>query len=434
VPGDDWTGVVDGVERLKALMARCLHADPSRRPSMDDFLAELDAIRSPSLVSDGGYGGVPDGGYGTVIGSGAGGAPMTSPPRPAGTPALVPAPAVAAATPASTAAAGSASTRPGAATQPADVVDMSEALAAMDALHIASDVADRVCDEMVLAAAEAGHVSGAQFLQIVIDEGVKSALAMRLREKLRITSVVPPRKVRCDAAPCAAATTSVSCRVVGGGAACCRGACHSPSANAGGGECPCLCVFVGLSSVWIIMRCHSSLVVICYGVVWCQTAVSSAGIRLADSMKGEDSRAIETAGLMSMSNGVAVSRDGPTVLVADQRGSSHAIHEFRVADGSLVRVIGGPGEGPLRLHAPYQVWIAHVFVADYYNNRVQVLTPRLDFHAFAGVGQLHTPTGVCADDAVVVVSEWGAHRISVFNRGDGALLRRFGARGSGEAA
>jgi hypothetical protein len=72
---------------------------------------------------------------------------------------------------------------------------MSEALATMDALHIASDVADRVCDEMVLAAAEAGHVTGAQFLQIVIDEGVKSALAMRLREKLRITSVVPPRKV-----------------------------------------------------------------------------------------------------------------------------------------------------------------------------------------------------------------------------------------------
>jgi serine/threonine protein kinase len=32
VPGDDWTGVVDGVERLKALMSRCLHADPSRRP------------------------------------------------------------------------------------------------------------------------------------------------------------------------------------------------------------------------------------------------------------------------------------------------------------------------------------------------------------------------------------------------------------------
>ncbi len=80
----------------------------------------------------------------------------------------------------------------------ADVVDMSQALAAMDALHIASDVADRVCDEMVAAAAEVGHVTGARFLQIVVDEGFKSALAMRLRESLRITSVVPPRRVRCD--------------------------------------------------------------------------------------------------------------------------------------------------------------------------------------------------------------------------------------------
>jgi hypothetical protein len=73
---------------------------------------------------------------------------------------------------------------------------MSQALAAMEALHIATDVLDRVCDEMVVAAAAAGHVSGIQFLQIVVDEGIKSALAMKLREKLRIASVVPPRRVR----------------------------------------------------------------------------------------------------------------------------------------------------------------------------------------------------------------------------------------------
>jgi hypothetical protein len=74
---------------------------------------------------------------------------------------------------------------------------MSQALAAMEALHIAADVADRVCDEMVLAAAEEGHVTGGQFLQVVVDEGIKAAIAMKLREKLRIVSVVPPRKVRC---------------------------------------------------------------------------------------------------------------------------------------------------------------------------------------------------------------------------------------------
>jgi DNA-binding beta-propeller fold protein YncE len=60
-----------------------------------------------------------------------------------------------------------------------------------------------------------------------------------------------------------------------------------------------------------------------------------------------------------------------------------------------------------------------------------VLTPHLDFHCFIGVGQLRFPFGVCANDSVVVVSE-EAHRISVFNRRDGAFLRRFGSEGSGD--
>jgi DNA-binding beta-propeller fold protein YncE len=97
-------------------------------------------------------------------------------------------------------------------------------------------------------------------------------------------------------------------------------------------------------------------------------------------------------------------------------------------------VVGGAGDGPLQFKNPYGLSVApdnHVFVADHGNNRVQVLTPRLDFHCCVGVGQLSHPLGVCANDAVVVVSETDAHRISVFSRGDGTLLRRFGSRGSG---
>ncbi len=132
--------------------------------------------------------------------------------------------------------------------------------------------------------------------------------------------------------------------------------------------------------------------------------------------------------MKSFSNGVAVSRDGSTLLVADENGGSHAIHEFRVADGSRLRVIGGAGNGPLQFKNPLQVWVAsddHVFVADGGNDRVQVLTPTLAFDGFVGVGRLSGPSGVCANDAIIVVSEAGAHRISVFKRGDGAVLRRF---------
>jgi DNA-binding beta-propeller fold protein YncE len=137
----------------------------------------------------------------------------------------------------------------------------------------------------------------------------------------------------------------------------------------------------------------------------------------------------------SWSNGVAVSRDGSTLLVSDNDGGSHAVQVFRVADGSRLRVIGGEGVGPLQFKNPYQVWVASddfVFVAEAGNHRVQVLTPHLDFHAFVGVGQLRGPAGVCADDDVVMVSEFDAHRIGVFNRCDGALLRRFGSQGNAD--
>jgi DNA-binding beta-propeller fold protein YncE len=168
-----------------------------------------------------------------------------------------------------------------------------------------------------------------------------------------------------------------------------------------------------------------------------------ARARLADDFRAKKGRVIATAGLKSRSNGVAVSRDGSTLLVSDEDGGSHAIHEFRVADGSPLWVIGkkgwlggrGAGDEPLQFKSPRQVWVASddfVFVADYGNHRVQVLTPHLDFHGFVGVGQLERPSGVCADDDVVAVSEANAHRISVFRRGDGALLRRFGSEGSGD--
>jgi DNA-binding beta-propeller fold protein YncE len=167
----------------------------------------------------------------------------------------------------------------------------------------------------------------------------------------------------------------------------------------------------------------------------CLFVCRQARVRLADGFRGEESRVIETRGVKSSSNGVAVSRDGATLLMSDGDVRSHAIHEFRVSDGLRLRGIGSKGDGPLQFKDPYQVWIApdnHVFVAEYGNDRVQVLTPNLDFHGFVGVGQLSGPSGVCADDAVVVVSEYNAHRVSVFSRRDGALLRHLGCEGDGD--
>jgi DNA-binding beta-propeller fold protein YncE len=156
---------------------------------------------------------------------------------------------------------------------------------------------------------------------------------------------------------------------------------------------------------------------------------------LGGSLRGVVSRVIDTPWVNSGYNGIAVSRDGCTLLVTDYLGASHAIQEFDVMDGSRRRVVGGVGQRPLQFWSPYQVWIApddFVFVADYGNHRVQVLTPTLDFHGFVGVGQLLRPAGVCANADVVVVLEHRADHVSVFTRRDGALRRQFGRRGSGD--
>jgi DNA-binding beta-propeller fold protein YncE len=156
---------------------------------------------------------------------------------------------------------------------------------------------------------------------------------------------------------------------------------------------------------------------------------------LGGSLRGVKTHAVKTPGVASLGNGVAVSVDGGTLLVSDWSGGSHAIHAFSVADGSLLRVVGGLCDGPLQFYNPSQVWVAgdgFVFVADCGNNRVQVLTPCLDFHCFVGVGELGLPAGVCANADIIVVSETRANRVSVFRRGDGALLRRIGSSGSGD--
>jgi DNA-binding beta-propeller fold protein YncE len=145
-------------------------------------------------------------------------------------------------------------------------------------------------------------------------------------------------------------------------------------------------------------------------------------------------RTIETR-VKGRQHGVAVSVDGSTLLVSDTDGGSHAIHVFRVGDGSRLHVIGCLGRGPLQLHRPMQVCIAadgFVFVADWGNHRVQVLTPTLDFHGVIGERTLVRPAGVCANADVVVVSETApAHRICVFERRSGVVVRRFGREGSG---
>jgi DNA-binding beta-propeller fold protein YncE len=134
------------------------------------------------------------------------------------------------------------------------------------------------------------------------------------------------------------------------------------------------------------------------------------------------------------SGGMAVTRDGAALLVTCK--STDCLYVIDVATGETLRKIGCRGTGPLQFQIPHRVCIADddcVFVADFGNNRIQVLTRRLDFHGFVGVRQLNEPVGVCVKGDVVAVSEIKSHRITVFCRVDGALIRRFGSFGNSES-
>jgi DNA-binding beta-propeller fold protein YncE len=145
-----------------------------------------------------------------------------------------------------------------------------------------------------------------------------------------------------------------------------------------------------------------------------------------------------TPGVKSTANGMAVSRDGSTLVVSDSNGDSHSVSVYGVVDGVRKKVVGGPhyGSGPLQFNGPGQVCIADddtVFVADCGNGRVVVLTPDLDSHAASlGDGQLSEPVGVCVSADIVVVSEAGANRLTVLKRSDGSVVRRMGCKGSGD--
>ncbi len=156
---------------------------------------------------------------------------------------------------------------------------------------------------------------------------------------------------------------------------------------------------------------------------------------LGGSLRGVVSRVIDTPGVKSYCNGIALSVDGSTLLLSDDAWDEYGnFHELSLVD-SRRRVIGGKDDGQLQFRGPRQLCVApdgFVFIAHSGDERVQVLTPALDFHAFIGDGQLDGPVGVCANADVVVVSEHTGRHIAVFNRRDGAFLRRFGGDGSGD--
>ncbi|WP_421861462.1 NHL repeat-containing protein [Marinobacter salarius] len=112
------------------------------------------------------------------------------------------------------------------------------------------------------------------------------------------------------------------------------------------------------------------------------------------------------------------------------------IQVFTLA-GEPLKVIGGPGKGPGQFNAPGGVAVADngdLFVADFYNHRVQHLRADGSFVqqwgttgvTGRGAGEFTYPTDVAlGEDSVLYVAGGYGNRVQVFNTG-GDFLRKWG--------
>ena len=127
--------------------------------------------------------------------------------------------------------------------------------------------------------------------------------------------------------------------------------------------------------------------------------------------------------------GVAVTSDN-FILVSD----NHRIQKVSM-EGDCVLSVGDKGNGPLQFDGPNGIAISpvtgHVYVADWYNHRVQVLSPSLSFLFSFGcegsaTGQFLYPYDIAIDrKGLVYVTDAGNNRIQKFSS-SGSFITEFG--------
>ena len=109
-------------------------------------------------------------------------------------------------------------------------------------------------------------------------------------------------------------------------------------------------------------------------------------------------------------------------------------------DGYLIASVGEKGSGPLQFKTPYGIAISpvtgQVYIADWFNHRIQVLNPDLTFSHSIGSkgsanGQFQFPRDIAIDSqGLVYVTDNDNDRIQKFSPG-GKFVGQFGTKGSG---
>ncbi|KAI6647910.1 Cell surface protein [Oopsacas minuta] len=126
--------------------------------------------------------------------------------------------------------------------------------------------------------------------------------------------------------------------------------------------------------------------------------------------------------------GICISENN--VFVA-QHGSS-CVCEYEL-DGKLVKSAGAQGSGELQFSSPHGLTTSartnNLYICDYNNNRVQVLTQDLEFHSMLGIGLFSKPRDVKISRDRVLVLDSSDPCIFVFNSNH-KLMNRLITHGS----
>ena len=119
-----------------------------------------------------------------------------------------------------------------------------------------------------------------------------------------------------------------------------------------------------------------------------------------------------------------------TVFVTQHGGNCVNMYEL---EGKLMKSVGSEGNGETQFDSPYGIDVSdrnhNIYVCDYYNNRVQILTEELKYHSMLGIGLFTHPLDIKVTRDRVLVLDVSDPCMFIFNS-DHLLINRIITRGS----
>ena len=133
-----------------------------------------------------------------------------------------------------------------------------------------------------------------------------------------------------------------------------------------------------------------------------------------------------------MSNPVGICILQNTVFVTQYGSNCVNMYEL---EGKLMKSVGSYGNGEAQFYGPHGIDVSdrnhNIYVCDWYNNRVQILTEELKYHSMLGIGMFTHPRDIKVTRDRVLVLDDSDTCMFIFNS-EHLLINRIITRGSGK--